>query len=240
MVRIEEAGKRFAAELGLRLAEGAVLATEQQRMLAARMADRLFEAVDGGRPRVDGTELLRLDPLTWREPVAQVSFSGGVAEYVFGGDTKSFGDLGLVLAQEVRARSERRGLQLVRPDARIRATVIGASQFTVQVSGKTIYLPDADVLPVHNIPVVHLGIDFAGNMDTCIALRTVVIQDGTAYVQVGAGIVADSVPALEYDPQRNRLNLRRGAASADLVHRVRVEVTPTDGTRRRSSPSRMI
>ncbi len=38
-------------------------------------------------------------------------------------------------------------------------------------------------------------IDFAGNMDTCIALRTIVIQDGTAYVQAGAGIVADSVPA---------------------------------------------
>ena len=38
-------------------------------------------------------------------------------------------------------------------------------------------------------------IDFTGNMDTCIALRTLVIQDGTAYVQAGAGIVADSVPA---------------------------------------------
>ena len=37
-------------------------------------------------------------------------------------------------------------------------------------------------------------IDFAGNMDTCIALRTIVVQDGTAYVQAGAGIVADSVP----------------------------------------------
>ncbi len=41
-------------------------------------------------------------------------------------------------------------------------------------------------------------IDFAGNMDTCIALRTVVIQDDTAYVQAGAGIVADSVPEQEY------------------------------------------
>ncbi len=42
-------------------------------------------------------------------------------------------------------------------------------------------------------------IDFAGNMDTCIALRTIVIQDGTAYVQAGAGIVADSVPATEFE-----------------------------------------
>jgi len=41
-------------------------------------------------------------------------------------------------------------------------------------------------------------IDFTGNMDTCIALRTLVLQDQTAYVQAGAGIVADSDPASEY------------------------------------------
>src|SRR5262249_54424336 len=147
-------GQRFAAELGVRLAEGSVLDAAHQGALAARMADRLFEAIDGGRPTVAGTGLLRLDPLTWHEPIAQMSFSGGVAEYIFGGDTKSFGDLGLVLAQEIRARSDRRGLQLVRPDARIRATVIGASQYTMQVSGSTIFVAPLDVLPLRNVPVI--------------------------------------------------------------------------------------
>jgi anthranilate synthase component 1 len=41
-------------------------------------------------------------------------------------------------------------------------------------------------------------VDFSGNMDTCIALRTMVLQGQTAYVQAGAGMVADSVPAAEY------------------------------------------
>jgi anthranilate synthase component 1 len=41
-------------------------------------------------------------------------------------------------------------------------------------------------------------IDFTGNMDTCIALRTLVMQGGKAYIQAGAGIVADSVPESEY------------------------------------------
>ena len=40
--------------------------------------------------------------------------------------------------------------------------------------------------------------DFSGNMDTCIALRTMVLLGQTAYVQAGAGIVADSDPAAEY------------------------------------------
>ena len=47
-------------------------------------------------------------------------------------------------------------------------------------------------------------IDYHGNMDTCIALRTIVIQDDTAFVQAGAGIVADSVPELEYQETMNK------------------------------------
>ena len=47
-------------------------------------------------------------------------------------------------------------------------------------------------------------VDFSGNMDTCIALRTMVITGGKVYVQVGAGIVADSVPAREYEETINK------------------------------------
>ena len=47
-------------------------------------------------------------------------------------------------------------------------------------------------------------IDFCGNMDTCIALRTMVIQGETVYVQAGAGIVADSVPEKEREETLNK------------------------------------
>jgi anthranilate synthase component 1 len=46
--------------------------------------------------------------------------------------------------------------------------------------------------------------DFSGNMDTCIALRTIVIHDNIAYVQAGAGIVADSVPLSEWNETLNK------------------------------------
>lgn len=54
-------------------------------------------------------------------------------------------------------------------------------------------------------------VDFTGNMDTCIALRTLVMMGRTAYVQAGAGIVADSVPASEY---QETLNKARGLLKA--------------------------
>ena len=54
-------------------------------------------------------------------------------------------------------------------------------------------------------------VDFNGNMDTCIALRTIVVQDNKAYVQAGAGIVADSVPENEW---HETLNKARGLLKA--------------------------
>jgi anthranilate synthase component 1 len=63
-------------------------------------------------------------------------------------------------------------------------------------------------------------IDFAGNMDTCIALRTIVIQNETAYVQAGAGIVADSVPSQEFE---ETLNKARGLLKA-------IEITQKRGS----------
>ena len=63
-------------------------------------------------------------------------------------------------------------------------------------------------------------IDFRGNMDTCIALRTLVIQGDTAYIQAGAGIVADSSPSAEY---AETLNKARGLLKAVALTRVRAE-----------------
>jgi anthranilate synthase component 1 len=45
---------------------------------------------------------------------------------------------------------------------------------------------------------------FSGNMDFCIAIRTLLVRSGRVYLQVGAGIVADSDPALEYEETVNK------------------------------------
>jgi anthranilate synthase component 1 len=47
-------------------------------------------------------------------------------------------------------------------------------------------------------------LDFAGNLDFCIAIRTITMRDGRAQVQAGAGIVADSKPAAEYEETRDK------------------------------------
>ncbi|HVJ66775.1 MAG TPA: anthranilate synthase component I [Caulifigura sp.] len=47
-------------------------------------------------------------------------------------------------------------------------------------------------------------LDYTGNMDTCIALRTLVLMGNKAYIQAGAGLVADSVPSAEYQETLNK------------------------------------
>jgi anthranilate synthase component 1 len=79
-------------------------------------------------------------------------------------------------------------------------------------------------------------LDFGGNMDTCIALRTLVVQGNRAYVQAGAGIVADSDPASEY---QETLNKARGLLTAIEVteRRTRQNRGPTAGPPVAGSPA---
>jgi len=59
---------------------------------------------------------------------------------------------------------------------------------------------------------------FNGNLDTCITLRTLVVKDDIAYVQAGAGVVADSVPATEYQETRDKARAAlRAVAMAEQV-----------------------
>ena len=154
ILRIEEAGGRFGSELGLDLEVGTPLAADDQRALAALMADRLFEAMAGGAPMSAGSGLLRLDPLATSARIDVVTFSGGVAEYIYGREAASYGDLGALLAQEILARVARSGMRIEPGNEGIRATVIGASQYTTQVSGSTIFVSPLDALPVRNVPVI--------------------------------------------------------------------------------------
>ena len=65
--------------------------------------------------------------------------------------------------------------------------------------------------------------DYGGNMDTCIALRTLVVKGNRAYVQAGAGIVADSVPEREY---QETLNKARGLLKAIAITEQRAAERP--------------
>jgi len=92
-------------------------------------------------------------------------FSGGVSEFIYGRERNSFGDLGPLLGEAIRNKIQGAGVKVLEPEAGIRATVIGASQYTVQVSGSTIFLSPIEVVPVRNIPAVAPHFVFGEEID---------------------------------------------------------------------------
>ena len=152
--RVEAAGARLAGEVGLTLDVGGVPDGAGVQRLVDRMADCLFEAVQGGPLQADTAALLRLDGLPAAAAPAIVTFSGGVSEYIYGRETRAYGDLGPALAQAVLARVQAWGPRIEQPEQGIRATVVGASQYTVQVSGSTIFVAPPATLPLRNLPVI--------------------------------------------------------------------------------------
>jgi ethanolamine utilization protein EutA len=154
VTRMEEAGKRFAAAVGVSLEIGSLLAPGNLVSIAEHMADRLFETMSSTTLAADTGTLLRLEAMHNARVPDVITFSGGVSEYIYQRQSENFGDLGPYLAKAIMARVSAWGPRLEQPDQGIRATVVGASQYTIQVSGSTIFVTPMDTLPLRNLPAI--------------------------------------------------------------------------------------
>ncbi len=136
---------------------GAVPDAAALARLADSMAERLLQAARGEAARG-----LLLPPLRGPKLCApapdELTVSGGVAELIAGREHRPFGDLGHVLAAAVLARlrrwSREGGPVLNLGRGGIRATVLGAARETVQVSGTTIFVSPAEILPLLGLAVI--------------------------------------------------------------------------------------
>ena len=147
---VTSAGLRLAHRAGTRFAAGERAEDADLDGLAEWMAD-LALRVPRGEP-FDDPEIWLTDPLETRGPFPVLVFSGGVGEYVCGWQQREFGDLGLRLGRAIVRRATE--FEVDPPVESIRATCIGASQYTVQVSGDTLYLSDRSLLPLHDLAAV--------------------------------------------------------------------------------------
>lgn len=154
IVRIEEAGRKHAGWAGFSVELGQKITEEKLSKMVSGMMDKLFAMLKPETITEDIKGLLRLPPLTYKGEIDCVMFSGGVSEFIYNRAKTSFGDLGPLIAKEVHQRAGDLGLFVMEPNARIRATVIGASQYTVQVSGNTIFIMPDDAVPVRNVAVI--------------------------------------------------------------------------------------
>lgn len=164
IARLEPGGQVIARLLGFTWQVGDKVSPGDLERMAAWMADAIIAAVSPA-PLPPEVEALFLTPrLSTRTDFSGVIFSGGVSEYVYGNEGRSFGDLGRPLGRALRERLEAHTLPWPLLPARecIRATVVGASQYSVQVSGNTIYISAPDLLPRKNLQVLRPSVDLSG------------------------------------------------------------------------------
>lgn len=157
IARLEPAGHAHAERAGQSWSLGDVVTPEELDRVAETMVDALVTAVTVRPVPRELHELYLTEPINNLDGVAGVMFSGGVAEYVYERETHDYGDLGRRLGAGVRRRLDdgRLPFQLLPAGECIRATVLGASEFTVQLSGSTSYISNPDrLLPRRNLQVI--------------------------------------------------------------------------------------
>ena len=214
VARLEQPAKTIMDELGQPVALGQPVTEEQKEAFAQRMAELLFEVIHGGTMSAMAGHLLLTDPLQDYQGPGDVDYvvcSGGVSEYIDQRDTTDYGDLGPYFAKYIRERLNATFRQEVLQEATegIRATVIGAGEYTIQASGSTSHLSGVDSLPAFGLKVVRPLLDGGDSVER--ALRAALSKFDLTEIEEGLAL------ALTVEEPPNYRSLRRLAEGISAV-----------------------
>ena len=141
-------GNITRARAGFAWERGDLAAPADLDAVAEGMADTLVAALTARPLPHDVAHLYLTDPILDFGAIDGVMFSGGVGEYVYGREDRDFGDLGRRLGRAIRRRIDAGALPwpLLPAGECIRATALGASEYSVQLSGNTSYISSPGAL----------------------------------------------------------------------------------------------
>jgi len=164
---LEPGGQILARQAGFDWQVGDRVEPLELVRLGEHMARVVLSLVQDENPEPELAALWLTLPLSGPKSYDMAIFSGGVGEYVYGKESKSFGDLGAPLGNALQRHASNGALPWPLAPARecIRATVMGAAQHTIQVSGNTIYRSDDGLLPRKNLQVLRPPVDLDNDID---------------------------------------------------------------------------
>ena len=168
IVRLDPAGKEHARRAGFDWNIGDTVDDAALDQVAKLMAEALVSALGAGKIPEDVAELYLTDPLEDLSGIDGAMFSGGVAEYVYERESRDFSDLGRRLGAAIRERLNANAFPwpLLPAGECIRATALGASEYSVQLSGNTSYISTPGILlPRRNLQVLQPHFHFEDKID---------------------------------------------------------------------------
>jgi ethanolamine utilization protein EutA len=162
--RIDEPAAKVMSHLGMKYQIGDSIPKADIKKIAGKFADILFEAIKGNAKSSLARELMLTDDLTFTDRIDEYSFSGGVAELVYGGLNNfenNFDDIGHILADSIKSQTPKLKAPVVELPNKIRATVIGAGAYSLSISGCSGFRDDKISFPIRNVPVIRVDVDQA-------------------------------------------------------------------------------
>ncbi|HXF88987.1 MAG TPA: ethanolamine ammonia-lyase reactivating factor EutA [Xanthobacteraceae bacterium] len=192
IVRLDPAGRHHAARAGFDWRKGDRVRPADLDRVAEAMADALVAAIRLRPLSPEIAALFLTEPIAL-DRIDGIMCSGGVAEYIYEREQRDFGDLGCRLGRIFRRRLDEGALPwpLLPAGECIRATALGASEYSVQLSGNTCYISNpGKLLPRRNLQVLQPPFVFEDTIDPA-KLAAAIRAHLTAFdVADGAGEVA--------------------------------------------------
>ena len=156
--RMDEPAAIVMADIGLKHQIGDRISKKDIGKVAARFAEVLFEVITGPASSPLARQLMQTDDLNFPNRIDEYSFSGGVAELMYGG-LNNFDDIGHILADKIKLRTSDLSAPVVELQNKIRATVIGAGAYSLSISGCSGFKDDKIAFPIRNVPVMRVDVD---------------------------------------------------------------------------------
>jgi ethanolamine utilization protein EutA len=162
IIRLDPAGRAHARNAGFDWQVGSIARRADLARVVDGMADALVRVLKRQFTIDDLRHLLLTEALEAPGEIDGIMFSGGVGEYVYDREQRDFGDLGKLFGRAIGQRLAAGALPwpLLPAGECLRATVLGASEYSVQLSGNTTFISDpATLLPRKALQVVPLGLN---------------------------------------------------------------------------------
>ena len=144
--------------LGLNYRVGDRIRPEDKSKIAGKLVDLLFEALSGPVKSALGRQLMLTPDPGFPARIDEYSFSGGVAELMYGAPN-NYEDIGHLLAGELNLRMPQLKAPVVESASKIRATVIGAGAYSLSISGCSGFMDDNLSFPIRNVPVLRVDVE---------------------------------------------------------------------------------
>ncbi|MBU0544809.1 MAG: ethanolamine ammonia-lyase reactivating factor EutA [Proteobacteria bacterium] len=156
--RLSEPARKVMEHIGLNYKTGDRIPKKEIEKIASELAGALIEVMTGPANSFLARQLMVTESLDFPGTIDEYSFSGGVAEFIYGA-TGNYGDMGEILSDKIIALIPELKAPVVESVNKIRATVIGAGAYSLSISGSSGFMDDKISFPIRNVPVLRVDVE---------------------------------------------------------------------------------